>query len=160
MCQGDRNRGSGPQGQYRSLHSGRAGKHTHPHHPHSCHQNSQPDTHTHSRPCNHGRCPHAGKAGLYRDPPPVHSNYPYGPLDTHSSGSGPCLCTGHPPDTAPPTAPQSGLQPPCRVGLVCHTGGHSIQADKCSKPQSGHSDPHSDRVPGCTSPLGSDTDSQ
>lgn len=65
----------------------------------------------------------------------------YAPLfsPTHTT------CSPHP----------SGLQPPCRVGFVRHTDGHSIQVDKCSRPQSGHSDLHSDRVPGCTSPLGS-----
>lgn len=73
---------------------------------------------------------------------PAYTNKRYAPPPFSPTRT---TCSPHP----------SGLQPPCRVGFVCRTGGHSIQVDKCSKPQSGHSDPHSDRVPGCTSPLGS-----
>ena len=40
----DRSRDSGPRGQCRCPHAGRAGRHTRLHHPHSCHQCSQLDT--------------------------------------------------------------------------------------------------------------------
>lgn len=44
VSQGDKSRDIGPLGPHRSLHSGRAQRHTHPRRAHSCHQRSQPDT--------------------------------------------------------------------------------------------------------------------
>lgn len=64
------------------------------------------------------------------------------------------MCT-HAQSRAPPH--QFGLRPLCRAGSGCHIGGRSTQGGKGSRkrPLFGHSDPHSDRASGCTSPPAS-----
>lgn len=80
-----------------------------------------------------------------------HAKWPYHSTNT-SKRYAPSFSLTHPTHAA---SHPSGLQPLCRVDFLCHTGGHSTQGDKYSRPHSGHSDPHSDRVTGCTSPPGS-----
>ena len=64
------------------------------------------------------------------------------------------MCT-HAQSRAPPH--RFGLRPLCRAGSGCHIGGRSTQGGKGSRkrPLFGHSDPHSDRASGCTSPPAS-----
>lgn len=97
------------------------------HHPdlHGCHLTTHPHTlsHTHPQPT-----------------PTSRKDVPTHPPEPHTLGH-----------HAPPH--QYGLQPPCRAGSGCHRGGRSTRGGKGSRrrPQYGHSDLHSDRVPGCTS---------
>lgn len=64
------------------------------------------------------------------------------------------MCT-HTQSRVPPH--RFGLQPLCRAGSGYHIGGRSTRGGKGSRkrPPFGHSDPHSDRASGCTSPPAS-----